>query len=102
MPPEIDIWKQIAAAGLPALLMAVAVWYLHKANQKQGENQDKLIARLDQERGERLDFMEGHIKACDEDRQDLRKELLRVALLHRGDDDAPNDPPTRHHITRPT
>lgn len=68
MPPE--IWNQIAAAGLPALLMAVAVWWLTRSN-------TELVKELNRERSERLDTMEGHIKDCDEDRKQLRDMLIK-------------------------
>lgn len=68
MPP--DIWTSIASAGLPSLLMAVAVWWLSKGNQQ-------LVAALNAERNERLDSMETHIRDCDADRKDLRNMLLR-------------------------
>ena len=68
MPPE--IWNQIASAGLPALLMAVAVWYLQKGN-------NELVKELNRERSERLDTMERHIKDCDDDRKQLRDMLIK-------------------------
>lgn len=68
MPPE--IWNQIAAAGLPALLMGVAVWWLTRSN-------TELVKELNRERSERLDTMEGHIKDCDEDRKQLRDMLIK-------------------------
>ena len=68
MPPE--IWNQIAAAGLPALLMGVAVWWLTRSN-------TELVKELNKERSERLDTMEGHIKDCDEDRKQLRDMLIK-------------------------
>lgn len=68
MPPE--IWNQIAAAGLPALLMAVAVWYLQKSN-------NALVVELNKERSERLDAMEKHIEDCDMDRKQLRDMLIK-------------------------
>lgn len=68
MPPE--IWNQIAAAGLPALLMAVAVWWLQKGN-------TSLVNELNKERSQRLDAMEAHIKDCDDDRRNLRDMLIK-------------------------
>lgn len=68
MPPE--LWNQIASAGLPALLMAVAVWYLQKGN-------NELVKELNRERSERLDTMERHIKDCDDDRKNLRDMLIK-------------------------
>jgi hypothetical protein len=68
MPPE--LWNQIASAGLPALLMAVAVWYLQKGN-------NELVKELNRERSERLDTMERHIKDCDDDRKQLRDMLIK-------------------------
>lgn len=68
MPPE--IWNQIAAAGLPALLMAVAVWWLQKGN-------TSLVNELNKERSQRLDVMENHIKDCDDDRRNLRDMLIK-------------------------
>ncbi len=68
MPPE--IWNQIAAAGLPALLMGVAVWWLTRSN-------TQLVTELNKERSERLDTMEKHIKDCDDDRKQLRDMLIK-------------------------
>jgi hypothetical protein len=68
MPPE--LWNQIASAGLPALLMAVAVWYLQKGN-------NELVKELNRERSERLDTMEKHIRDCDDDRKQLRDMLIK-------------------------
>ena len=68
MPPE--LWNQIAAAGLPALLMAVAVWWLQKGN-------NQLVNELNKERSQRLDVMEKHIKECDDDRKVLRDMLIK-------------------------
>lgn len=67
MPPE--IWQSIASAGLPSLLMAVAVWWLKESNQK-------LLNELNKERSERLDSMEAHITDCDADRKELRTMLI--------------------------
>ena len=68
MPP--DIWNSIAAAGLPALLMGVAVWWLTRSN-------SQLITELNKERSERLDGMESHIQECDRDRKELRDMLIK-------------------------
>jgi len=68
--PAADIWESIARAGLPALLMALAVWWLQKTNRE-------LVGALNSERSERLDAMEQHIVACDADRKELRNMLLR-------------------------
>jgi hypothetical protein len=68
MPP--DIWNQIASAGLPALLMAVAVWWLIKGN-------NQLVNELNRERSERLDKMERHVDECDRDRKELRDMLIK-------------------------
>jgi hypothetical protein len=68
MPP--DIWNQIASAGLPALLMGVAVWWLIKGN-------NQLVHELNRERSERLDKMEKHVDDCDRDRKELRDMLIK-------------------------
>lgn len=68
MPP--DIWNQIASAGLPALLMGVAVWWLIKGN-------NQLVHELNRERSERLDKMEKHVEDCDRDRKELRDMLIK-------------------------
>lgn len=68
LPPE--LWQQIASAGLPALLMAAAVWWLQKSNRE-------LVGELNKERSERLDLMEQHIKDCDNDRRELRDMLIK-------------------------
>lgn len=89
MPPEIDLWKQIAAAGLPALLMAIALRYLVNSN-------TTLITQLNGERSERLDSMEKHMSECDADRKELRVELLRLARIAGPGDEYPHDPATHH------
>jgi uncharacterized protein (DUF305 family) len=68
-PAPFDIWQSLASAGLPALLMGIAVWYLQRGN-------TSLVAALNAERSERLDGMEAHIVACDADRLELRNMLL--------------------------
>lgn len=68
--PTAEIWESLARAGLPALLMALAVWWLQKTNRE-------LVGALNTERSERLDAMEGHIANCDTDRKELRDMLLR-------------------------
>jgi hypothetical protein len=68
MPPE--IWNSLASAGLPALLMGVAVWWLTRSN-------SQLISELNKERSERLDAMESHITECDRDRKELRDMLIK-------------------------
>jgi hypothetical protein len=68
MPP--DLWNQIASAGLPALLMGVAVWWLIKGN-------NQLVHELNRERSERLDKMEKHVDECDRDRKELRDMLIK-------------------------
>ena len=88
MPPEIDLWKQIAAAGLPAVLMAVAVWYLVRGN-------NGLITQLNSERSAHLNLMETHMSECDADRKELRFELLRLARLAGSSEECPHDPPTQ-------
>jgi len=69
-PPTPDIWSAIASAGLPALLMGVAVWWLTRSN-------SQLITELNKERSERLDTLEKHVEDCDKDRKDLRDMLIR-------------------------
>jgi hypothetical protein len=68
MPP--DIWNSLASAGLPALLMGVAVWWLTRSN-------SQLVTELNKERTERLDAMESHIAECDRDRKELRDMLIK-------------------------
>lgn len=65
-----SVWEQIAAAGLPAVLMAAAVWWLQRSN-------SALVTELNKERGERLDAMETHIAECDKDRKELRDMLIK-------------------------
>lgn len=69
-PPSPDIWNAIASAGLPALLMGVAVWWLTRSN-------SQLITELNKERSERLDTLEKHIEDCEKDRKDLRDILIK-------------------------
>lgn len=68
LPP--DIWNALASAGLPAILMGVAVWWLTRSN-------SQLISELNKERTERLDAMETHIAECDRDRKELRDMLIK-------------------------
>lgn len=65
-----ELWNQIASAGLPAILMSVAVWWLQKGN-------TQLVNQLNQERSERLDKMEKHVDECDRDRKELRDMLIK-------------------------
>lgn len=69
MTPPFDIWQPLASAGLPALLMGIAVWWLQRGN-------SSLVAALNAERSDRLDGMEERIRDCDTDRRDLRNMLL--------------------------
>jgi hypothetical protein len=50
--PVASIWEAIATAGFPAMLMALAVWWLQKSNRE-------LVDALNTERSERLDAMAG-------------------------------------------
>lgn len=68
-PAPFDIWQSLASAGLPALLMGIAVWWLQRGN-------SSLITALNTERSDRLDSMESHIVECDTDRKELRNMLL--------------------------
>lgn len=67
-PPE--LLNQLASAGLPAVLMACAVWWLQKGN-------TQLVQELNRERSERLDRMEKHVEDCDRDRKELRDMLIK-------------------------
>lgn len=66
------VWQQIASAGLPSLLMAIAVWWLQK-------NCSQMVAVLNQERSERLDMMESHVKECEEDRKRINEKVFDLA-----------------------
>ena len=68
IPP--GVWEQLASAGLPALLMACAVWWLQKGNRE-------LVMELNKERSERIDTLENHVVNCDRDRVELRNMLLK-------------------------
>jgi hypothetical protein len=77
MPPDLisSIWTAIISAGLPAILLALAVRYLSTGN-------NVLVEQLNKERGERLDAMEGHITKlqersdnCERDRLELHKQV---------------------------
>lgn len=63
-----SLLQGIGTAGLPALLMATAVWYLQKSNRE-------LITQLNTERNERLTTMEKHMDVCDKERGELRSQL---------------------------
>jgi hypothetical protein len=65
-----NLWEQIAGAGVPALLMAIAVAWLQKSNRE-------LVMELNRERSERIDGLEKHVEDCDTDRKELRNLLLR-------------------------
>ena len=64
--------QQLASAGLPALLMAIAVWWLQKSN-------SNIISAYNKERSERLDMMEQHMRSCDEDRRRISDKLSAVS-----------------------
>ncbi len=98
MPPE--LLKQLAAASVPVALMFYAIRWLVGANEKQQESNRELVQQLNAERSDRLDKMETHIRECDEDRRNLRAELLRIARARNSDEEVPHDPPTRHHLPR--
>ena len=77
---EQAIWEQLATAGLPALLMALAVWYLKSSN-------DKLVAELHKEREERLDSMAAELDrlrersdACERDRLELHRQMAELIV----------------------
>ncbi|MEY4442984.1 MAG: hypothetical protein RL442_1984 [Pseudomonadota bacterium] len=69
MPPP-DLWNELASAGLPALLMAMAVWWLQKSNRE-------LLTELNRERTDRLDLMQEQIAKCEDDRAKLWQALMR-------------------------
>ena len=69
MPPP-DLWNELASAGLPALLMAMAVWWLQKSNRE-------LLTELNRERTDRLDLMQEQITKCEDDRAKLWQALMR-------------------------
>jgi hypothetical protein len=86
MPPDIltNIWTSLISAGLPAVLLALAVRYLSAGN-------SVLIRELNEERKERLDTMEDHITrlqersdGCERDRLELHKQI--AVLLARSSD----------------
>lgn len=68
--PTPEIWDQLASAGLPALLMALAVWWLQKSNRE-------LLTELNRERTDRLDLMQEQIANCEQDRAKLWSTLMR-------------------------
>jgi hypothetical protein len=68
--PTPDIWNELASAGLPALLMAMAVWWLQKSNRE-------LLTELNRERTDRLDLMQEQIAKCENDRAKLWSTLMR-------------------------
>ena len=85
MPPDIltNIWTSLISAGLPAVLLALAVRYLSTGN-------TALIRELNEERKERLDTMEEHITrlqersdGCERDRLELHKQI--AVLLARNE-----------------
>ena len=86
MPPDIitSIWTSLLSAGLPAVLLALAVKWLSAGNKV-------LINQLNEERGERLDAMEKHISklqersdSCERDRLELHKQVaVLVARDHK-------------------
>lgn len=67
------LMQGIGAAGLPAVLMAVAVWYLQKTN-------GALITQLNAERKDQLTLLSAHVAACDAERAELRGKLLDFAI----------------------
>lgn len=75
---EQTVWDQIIAAGLPAVLMALAVWWLQRSN-------TTLVGELHVERKERLDSMAAEMQRlrersdrCEADRLELHKQFARL------------------------
>lgn len=83
--------KGIVTAGLPAMLLGFAAWWLQKqwarsqeeAEVRQKELQEEaskmqqaFIAELNKERSERITLLESKVSECEEDRKDLRRQLL--------------------------
>jgi len=74
------IVEGLVKAGIPALLMAVAVWWLVRGN-------SGLIKELQEERRAHMETLEArvedqsvHIQRCDEDRAKLHEKHLELAL----------------------
>lgn len=70
----------LVGAGLPSLLMAVAVCHLNKSN-------NVLIQELNREREERLDAMQAHIEkleaksdTCERDRLELHRQIAKLVI----------------------
>lgn len=76
MPPS--VWDQIIAAGLPSVLMAMAVWWLQRSNAS-------LVGELHMERKERLDAMSAELQRlrersdrCEADRLELHRQFAHL------------------------
>lgn len=109
VPPQ--LLESLGTAGLPALLMFLAIRWLVAGNKEERQGNKDLMLMLNQERTDRIEALEGevrsckdHIRECDADRHNLRTELLRLAHIHgKGgrSEHMPNDPPTTHFTPQP-
>lgn len=62
--------QTLAPAGLPAVLMGVAIIWLKNSNAA-------LVMEMNRERIERLDRMQEQITECERDRKELRDMLVK-------------------------
>jgi len=87
------------------LVMAFCVWlakHYEKASEEQRKFQAEYMRQMAAEREDRLASMEEHMRECDTDRRELRKELLRLAIQAGNDNDEfPRDPPTVRSVPVP-
>ena len=98
-----SLTKGLVSAGLPCLLLGIAVWWFHqrwRESQEASTNrhnefmvqQKEFIEAMNKERNERLDVMERGHAECEKDRFSLREQL--IALLREDHDE-------RKHATQP-
>lgn len=81
--------KGLVSAGLPCVMLGVAVWWFHarwreaqEVSQKRHDEfmiqQQSFIEAMNKERNERLDIMERGHAECEKDRYALRNQLIEL------------------------
>lgn len=103
---EASIISDLIKSGPVVAVLVLWIWNQDKKTSahidKIQANADKLITQLQEERLANLNEQKAHMKACDEDRQNLREELVRLShkIISKGTpkDEWPVDPPTVRDI----
>lgn len=76
-----QLMNGLVSAGLPCLLLACALWWMHKESEKRQATTQKYLDALNEERSERIGALETHAIECDKERQASQK-LYTELLLH--------------------